>query len=312
VVAPWFLAVLAREGPAVLDQMFLDQVLGRMTNDAVAGATGRSFGRTELAYTRPMTGVPQGDAPYLLNTSYTITADITVPKGGAEGMIVTSGGRFAGWGFYLLEGRPVFAVYNTDELPCPNRWSDTFREALRPEGIEPYLIRVERYLDRDRRQPSALGFDAAVDFQPLSRSFRAFQRTRPPLPRRIINRVRRELARVRETDTHYDMAAFARFDATRPAPAYTRFPGVCPSWDNSARRPPGKAILFRNSSPDVFRDWVAAKTARFIPPSPQENLFFVNAWNEWAEGNHLEPCLTHGHGWLEALRAGLQAVPVRP
>ena len=65
-------------------------------------------GRTELTYTRPMTGLPQGDAPYLLNTSYTITADITVPEGGAEGMIVTSGGRFAGWGFYLLKGKPVF------------------------------------------------------------------------------------------------------------------------------------------------------------------------------------------------------------
>ena len=65
-------------------------------------------GLNELVYTRPMTGVPQGDAPYLLNTSYTITADITVPEGGAEGMIVTSGGRFAGWGFYLLDGKPVF------------------------------------------------------------------------------------------------------------------------------------------------------------------------------------------------------------
>jgi hypothetical protein len=65
-------------------------------------------GRNTLEYTRPMTGVPQGDAPYLLDTSYTITADITVPEGGAEGMIVTSGGRFAGWGFYLKEGTPVF------------------------------------------------------------------------------------------------------------------------------------------------------------------------------------------------------------
>jgi arylsulfatase A-like enzyme len=65
-------------------------------------------GLTELAYTRPMTGVPQGDAPYLLDTSYILTADITVPEGGAEGMIATSGGRFAGWGFYLLKGKPVF------------------------------------------------------------------------------------------------------------------------------------------------------------------------------------------------------------
>jgi arylsulfatase A-like enzyme len=65
-------------------------------------------GRDELVYTRPMTGIPQGDAPYLLDTSYSITADITVPEGGAEGMIVTSGGRFAGYGFYLKDGKPVF------------------------------------------------------------------------------------------------------------------------------------------------------------------------------------------------------------
>jgi arylsulfatase len=65
-------------------------------------------GRKEFVYTRPMTGIPQGDAPYLLDTSYTVTADIEVPEGGAEGMIVTSGGRFAGFGFYLLKGKPVF------------------------------------------------------------------------------------------------------------------------------------------------------------------------------------------------------------
>jgi hypothetical protein len=65
-------------------------------------------GRTEFVYTHPMTGLPQGDSPMLLDASYTITADITVPEGGAEGMILTSGGRFAGYGFYLLKGKPVF------------------------------------------------------------------------------------------------------------------------------------------------------------------------------------------------------------
>jgi len=65
-------------------------------------------GLKELVYTRPMTGVPQGDAPFLLNTSYSLAADIIVPQGGTEGMIATSGGRFAGWGFYLIEGKPVF------------------------------------------------------------------------------------------------------------------------------------------------------------------------------------------------------------
>ncbi len=65
-------------------------------------------GRTEFVYTYPMVGLPQGDSPLLLNTSYTVTADITVPAGGAEGMILTSGGRFAGYGFYLLKGKPTW------------------------------------------------------------------------------------------------------------------------------------------------------------------------------------------------------------
>src|SRR6266481_2748592 len=72
-------------------------------------------GRTEFVYTRPMTGLPQGDSPFLLDSSYTITADITVPEGGAEGMILTSGGRFAGYGFYLLKGKPVF-LWNMIDL----------------------------------------------------------------------------------------------------------------------------------------------------------------------------------------------------
>ena len=72
-------------------------------------------GRTEFVYTRPMIGLPQGDSPFILNASYTITADIDVPQGGAEGMMLTSGGRFAGYGFYLLKGKPVF-LWNLVDL----------------------------------------------------------------------------------------------------------------------------------------------------------------------------------------------------
>jgi arylsulfatase len=85
-------------------------------------------GRTEFVYTLPMVGLPQGDSPALLNSSYTITADITVPEGGAEGMILTSGGRFAGYGFYLLDGKPVF-LWNLIDLERI-KWAGT--EALTP------------------------------------------------------------------------------------------------------------------------------------------------------------------------------------
>ncbi|MCF8033564.1 MAG: arylsulfatase [Desulfarculaceae bacterium] len=72
-------------------------------------------GRTEFVYTQPMVGLPQGDSPFLLDSSYTITAEVTVPKGGGEGMILTSGGRFGGYGFYLLKGKPVF-LWNLVDL----------------------------------------------------------------------------------------------------------------------------------------------------------------------------------------------------
>ena len=72
-------------------------------------------GRKEFVYTSAMTGLPQGDSPNLLNSSYTITAVLDVPEGGAEGMILTSGGRFAGYGFYLLDGKPVF-LWNLVDL----------------------------------------------------------------------------------------------------------------------------------------------------------------------------------------------------
>jgi arylsulfatase len=85
-------------------------------------------GRSEFVYTRPMVGLPQGSSPSLLNTSYTITAEIVVPEGGAEGMILTSGGRFGGYGFYLKDGKPVF-LWNMVDLERI-RWEGP--EALSP------------------------------------------------------------------------------------------------------------------------------------------------------------------------------------
>jgi arylsulfatase len=68
-------------------------------------------GRTEFAWSGEITGTPNGDAPNILNSSFTFRANVEIPSGGADGMIVTQGGRFAGYGFYLLKGKPVF-LYN--------------------------------------------------------------------------------------------------------------------------------------------------------------------------------------------------------
>ncbi len=99
-------------------------VAGRL----VAPRPNITAGRTEFVYTRPMIGLPQGDSPLLLNTSYNISADLEVPQDGAEGMILTSGGRFAGYGFYLLKGKPVF-LWNLVDLERI-KWEGS--EALTP------------------------------------------------------------------------------------------------------------------------------------------------------------------------------------
>ena len=67
--------------------------------------------RTSFTYSGEVNNIPfpeTGSAPSLLNRSYTITAEVEIPQSGAEGMLMTDGGRFAGYGFYLLKGRPVF------------------------------------------------------------------------------------------------------------------------------------------------------------------------------------------------------------
>ena len=108
-------------------------------------------GRSEFVYTRPMVGLPQGNSPLLLNTSYTITADIEVPQGGAEGMILTSGGRFAGYGFYLLKGKPVF-LWNMVDLER-TKWEGA-------EALTPGRHTVEFNFKYDGVGPGTLAFNS--------------------------------------------------------------------------------------------------------------------------------------------------------
>jgi arylsulfatase len=85
-------------------------------------------GRTEFTYAGELSGVTSGNAPNTLARSYTITAEVDVPQGGAEGVIVTDGGRFGGYGLYLLKGKPVF-TYNFFDMER-TRWEAP--EALAP------------------------------------------------------------------------------------------------------------------------------------------------------------------------------------
>jgi arylsulfatase A-like enzyme len=93
-------------------------------------------GRTVFTYSGENAGIPLGNAPSILDKDYTITAEVTIPTGGAEGMIATLGGRFGGYALYLLKGKPVFS-YNMLDLER-FRWEggvggrDLFSDALKP------------------------------------------------------------------------------------------------------------------------------------------------------------------------------------
>jgi hypothetical protein len=94
----------------------------------VAPRPSATAGRTIFTYSGEMSGLPDSAAPDILNRSYTITAEVEVPQGGGDGMIVTLGGRFGGYGLYLLKGKPVF-LYNLLDLER-FRWEG--QQALAP------------------------------------------------------------------------------------------------------------------------------------------------------------------------------------
>ena len=103
----------------------LDNSLGTRLVQPRPSATA---GRNVFTYSGVLTGTPNGDAPNLLNSSYTIKAEVEIPQGGGEGILVTQGGRFAGYGFYLLQGRPIY-VWNLLDLKRV-RWEG--KDALTP------------------------------------------------------------------------------------------------------------------------------------------------------------------------------------
>ena len=91
----------------------------------------------------------------------------------------------------------------------------------------------------------------------------------------------------------------------REKPGYKLYPGITPAWDNSARRKKNAAII-TNSTPEKYENWLKQVIGSFKPYSADENFIFINAWNEWAEGNHLEPCQRWGRQYLEATARALK------
>lgn len=198
--------------------------------------------------------------------------------------------------YIKIDGKPLFLVYRTELLPNPQKTTEIWRKEALKQGIgDLYLVRVESFInDID---PKTLGFDAAVEFAP------DWDNMGPKLfDYGFLKKLAKIglFAKTLSDNQVMDYDTLATSMIRKPKPDYLRFPGVTPSWDNSARRKKNAAI-FLNSTPDKYEEWLAhAIHTVSADATTSPKLVFVNAWNEWAEGNHLEPDQKWGHAYLKA------------
>jgi lipopolysaccharide biosynthesis protein len=214
---------------------------------------------------------------------------------------------FADSRYIRVDGKPVFLVYRTGLLPEPARTAERWRnEAIRAGIGDLYLIRVENFTSDP--VPTDIGFDAAMPFAPDWRM---------QIPARRASTVQRVMRRMQLSEPLFERqqvmayADLASSVLSRAPATYLQYPCVTPMWDNTARRRERGAAIFHGSTPDLYRRWLQDAVARFAPPSPDEKFLFINAWNEWAEGNHLEPCQRWGRAYLDATRDVLAAASVQ-
>jgi lipopolysaccharide biosynthesis protein len=207
--------------------------------------------------------------------------------------------------YIKVDGRPVFLVYFVYDLPDPAATSRLWRAEAKSFGFpDLYLCCVEAK-GRVGLDPRTIGFDAAVQFAPAFG--RSYTRKQPPKAGRALRRIARPNSGYR-WNLVFSYDEMVALDLQDPAPPYLSFPCVTPSWDNSARRDP-LAFIMHGSTPDKYGAWLTSTISRFRPPTPDEDFVFTNAWNEWAEGNHLEPDQRWGRQYLEAHREAVRNQP---
>jgi lipopolysaccharide biosynthesis protein len=200
--------------------------------------------------------------------------------------------------YIKVNGNPLFLVYRLSHLPTPIETIKCWREEVVKGGLPGiYLANVESFSD-DHGMAASLPLDAAVEFAPdrecIPSAYRGFASKLPFFSKApSLN------------DRISSYSSLKESMERKPKPKYLRYRCVTPMWDNAARRKTSATILI-GSTPDIYEKWLLNIVQEFVPPTPEENFVFINAWNEWAEGNHLEPCQKWGRAYLEATKRALQ------
>ncbi len=192
-----------------------------------------------------------------------------------------------------VNGRPLLLIYRIDIIPDVRRAVELWRGECAMAGINnPYLVAVQSFGIGD---PMPYGFDAAVEFPPHGTNY----------DWNCNEKYRDRLLNPNFSGHIIDIDRFIDIANQRELPPYRLFRGVMPRWDNTARRQ-DTSLIFVNTSPERYESWLARtveQTCRHL--HGDERLVFINAWNEWAEGCHLEPDQKYGHAYLEATHRAL-------
>lgn len=180
------------------------------------------------------------------------------------------------------EGRPLFSIYRVQELEDASGFVAALRAACAAAGVaDPYVVKFDTH--SDFQDPAESGCDAASQFFPHG----AIE----------LGLADRQLPLGEPGDRVFDYEVAAEIMSSQPVPAWTRHECVVPGWDNTARRGPGRSFVLHGATPERYERWLGAVAGR---AHERGGLLFVNAWNEWAEGAHLEPSQRWGDGFLRA------------
>lgn len=186
-------------------------------------------------------------------------------------------------------------IYRTALFPDIKKTARLWRELAINNGLPGLYLMAVKGINKIDESPIDIGFDALVDFQP---DFSAsYQKREPGFLEKVLVKFGLNQSKLAQNNV-YDYDELVNKCSKAVWPDFKFYPCVTPSWDNAARRKSG-AIIFENATPEKYGKWLTAVINRFKPYSKEENFVFINAWNEWAEGNHLEPCRKWGRKYLE-------------
>jgi lipopolysaccharide biosynthesis protein len=200
--------------------------------------------------------------------------------------------------YVRIEQKAMVLVYRVEGLPYPEKTAEIWRtEAIRQGVGDLYLVSVESNFGPSPRNPGAFGFDCALQFEPN----RCHYATNS-----LSLRVGRRMKNLLTGDSIWSYPTLYRSWLEQPTPSYRRFDCVTPMWDNSARRGKRAATIFTGSTPELYENWLRDAVARAQPYADGLKWVFINAWNEWAEGCHLEPCQRWGRSYLKSTKRVLE------